>query len=93
MLLLATSVKLRIAPLAFIWRNPYRIYILHQPLLIALGALMPGAFNSWAGFAVTTIACLAILRMVSLLLDSEGWWLPSFHSLGNSANAQYRGKA
>ena len=70
MLLLATSVKLRIESLAFIWRNPYRIYILHQPLLFALGAFMPGSFNSCVGFAVTVIVCLTILRMVNPLIDS-----------------------
>jgi hypothetical protein len=70
MLLLSNTVKLRIEPLSFIWQNPYRIYIFHQPLLIVLGTLMPGSVNSYVGCAVTTIICLAILKMVSPLFDS-----------------------
>ena len=92
MLCLATSVKLGIAPLAFIWRNPSRVYILHQPLLMALGALVPGRLYPWAGFAVTAIVCLAILRAVSLLLDAESAWRLSFCRLTNGVGAPHGGK-
>ncbi len=71
MLTLASLVNLRLAPLAFIWRNPYRIYLLHQPLLMALGSLMPGNLNSYAEFAGTAIACIIILAIVNPLFASR----------------------
>lgn len=91
MLLLTTSVRLRIAPLAFIWRNPYRVYILHQPILFVLGSLMPGSSPPWAGFAVTAIVCLGILGMVSLFLDDKIRRPALLHGLTGSANGPYDG--